>query len=152
MAKSIWHDLGARWVALILTLVVLGATLIMLGIGGLVARAEASAASAGVIAQNYQNQECGFGALWFCYNPRYVPQSCFDGGPGIGYYQCSGTFVQQYVVGGLRHLISGGPLATAWQAAAVLTAFGLGGLALSTLTARRMRVWSLRRLYPELAV
>ncbi len=103
MAKSIWHDLGARWVALILTLVVLGATLIMLGIGGLVARAEASAASAGVIAQNYQNQECGFGALWFCYNPRYVPQSCFDGGPGIGYYQCSGTFVQQYVVGGPRY-------------------------------------------------
>jgi len=70
-----------------------------------------------------------------------------------GFFQALHPYLPMtYVVGGLRHLISGGPLATAWQAAAVLTAFGLGGLALSTLTARRMRVWSLRRLYPELAV
>ncbi|MFC5908379.1 YhgE/Pip family protein [Streptacidiphilus monticola] len=57
-----------------------------------------------------------------------------------------------YVVAGLRRLISGGDLAVVWQGCAVLAAFALGALALTTLTARRKQVWTLSRLHPELSL
>jgi putative membrane protein len=70
-----------------------------------------------------------------------------------GFFQALHPYLPMtYVVTGLRHLISGGPTDPVWRAALVLAVFLVGGLALSSLTAQRMRVWSLRRLHPELAV
>ncbi|QNS06718.1 YhgE/Pip family protein [Streptomyces xanthii] len=57
-----------------------------------------------------------------------------------------------YVVEALRRLISGGGLGPVWQACAVLTAFTLGALALTALSARRKQVWTLDRLHPELSL
>ncbi|MFB7516023.1 YhgE/Pip family protein [Streptomyces sp. NPDC056144] len=57
-----------------------------------------------------------------------------------------------YVVEALRRLISGGDLGPVWQACAVLTAFTLGALALTALSARRKQVWTLDRLHPELSL
>jgi putative membrane protein len=57
-----------------------------------------------------------------------------------------------YVVRALRHLISGGDLAPVWQACAVLGAFVVASLVLTSMTARRRRVWTVQRLHPELAV
>jgi len=54
-----------------------------------------------------------------------------------------------YVVTGLRHLISGGPTGTVWQAAAVLAAIAVACLGLTTVTVRRRRTWSLSRLHPQ---
>ncbi|MGV9243961.1 YhgE/Pip family protein [Streptomyces sp. NPDC003710] len=57
-----------------------------------------------------------------------------------------------YVVEALRRLITGGGLGPVWQACAVLTAFTVGALALTALSARRRQVWTLDRLHPELSL
>lgn len=57
-----------------------------------------------------------------------------------------------YVVAGLRRLISGGDLTAVWTGSAVLAAFTLAALALTTLTARRRQVWTVARLHPELTL
>ncbi|MGW3492742.1 YhgE/Pip family protein [Streptomyces sp. NPDC001020] len=57
-----------------------------------------------------------------------------------------------YVVEALRRLITGGGLGPVWQACAVLTAFTVGALALTALSARRKQVWTLDRLHPELSL
>jgi YhgE/Pip-like protein len=54
------------------------------------------------------------------------------------------------VVTALRHLISGGPLTSVWECCAVLLAYLAGGLALTMLTVRHERVWTLKRLHPVL--
>ncbi|WP_282691806.1 YhgE/Pip domain-containing protein [Streptomyces sp. CC208A] len=57
-----------------------------------------------------------------------------------------------HVVEALRRLITGGGLGPVWEAVAVLTAFTLGALALTAVTARRKQVWTLDRLHPELSL
>ncbi|MEU3073667.1 YhgE/Pip domain-containing protein [Streptomyces laurentii] len=57
-----------------------------------------------------------------------------------------------YVVEALRRLISGGGLGPVWQACAVLTAFTVGALALTAVSARKKQVWTLDRLHPELSL
>ncbi|MFD7460424.1 MULTISPECIES: YhgE/Pip family protein [unclassified Streptomyces] len=57
-----------------------------------------------------------------------------------------------YVVEALRRLITGGGLGPVWQACAVLTAFTVGALALTALSARRRQVWTLDKLHPELSL
>ncbi|MFF0276364.1 MULTISPECIES: YhgE/Pip family protein [unclassified Streptomyces] len=57
-----------------------------------------------------------------------------------------------YVVEALRRLITGGGIGPVWQACAVLTAFTLGALALTAVSARRKQVWTLDRLHPELTL
>lgn len=57
-----------------------------------------------------------------------------------------------YVVDGLRHLMYGGPLGGVGIDVAVLGAYLIGGLAVSTLAARRQRVWTAKRLRPELVL
>lgn len=55
-----------------------------------------------------------------------------------------------WVVTALRHLISGGPMTPVWECCAVLAAYLVGGLALTMLTVRRDRVWTVKRLHPVL--
>ncbi|MFI8516525.1 YhgE/Pip family protein [Streptomyces sp. NPDC085481] len=57
-----------------------------------------------------------------------------------------------YVVEALRRLISGGGIGPVWQACAVLTAFTVGALALTAVSARRKQVWTLDRLHPDLSL
>ncbi|MET9699187.1 YhgE/Pip domain-containing protein [Streptomyces sp. NPDC006529] len=57
-----------------------------------------------------------------------------------------------YVVEGLRRLITGGDLAPVWTGFAVLAAFTVGALALTTLAARGKQVWSMSRLHPDLSL
>ncbi|WP_405917353.1 YhgE/Pip family protein [Streptomyces sp. NBC_00728] len=57
-----------------------------------------------------------------------------------------------YVVEALRRLITGGGLEPVRTACLVLTAFTVGALALTALTARRKQVWTLDRLHPELSL
>jgi putative membrane protein len=57
-----------------------------------------------------------------------------------------------YVVTGLRHLLTGGPAGAVWQSTAVLVGFAAVALVATTLAARRQRVWTVRRLHPELAL
>ncbi|MER5734104.1 MULTISPECIES: YhgE/Pip domain-containing protein [unclassified Streptomyces] len=57
-----------------------------------------------------------------------------------------------HVVDALRRLISGGGLGPVWEAVAVLTAYTLGALALTAVSARRKQVWTLDRLHPELSL
>ncbi|MEV0255476.1 YhgE/Pip domain-containing protein [Streptomyces sp. NPDC050732] len=57
-----------------------------------------------------------------------------------------------YVVEALRRLITGGGLGPVWLGCAVLSAFTLGALALTALSARRKQVWTLDRLHPELSL
>ncbi|MDV9192573.1 YhgE/Pip domain-containing protein [Streptomyces sp. SR27] len=57
-----------------------------------------------------------------------------------------------YVVEALRRLITGGGIGPVWQACAVLTAFTVGALALTAVSARRRQVWTLDRLHPELTL
>ncbi|MBW5424891.1 DUF3533 domain-containing protein [Streptomyces sp. BG9H] len=57
-----------------------------------------------------------------------------------------------HVVDALRRLITGGGLGPVWQACVVLTAFTLGALALTALSAHRKQVWTLDRLHPELTL
>ncbi|RJL30547.1 YhgE/Pip domain-containing protein [Bailinhaonella thermotolerans] len=57
-----------------------------------------------------------------------------------------------WVVSGLRRLVSGGDLTVVWQGCGVLAAFLAGGLLLTTFAAGRSRVWSMKRLHPELTL
>ncbi|MEU2114322.1 YhgE/Pip domain-containing protein [Streptomyces sp. NPDC016459] len=57
-----------------------------------------------------------------------------------------------YVVEALRRLITGGGIGPVWQACAVLTAFTVGALALTAISAHRRQVWTLDRLHPELTL
>lgn len=57
-----------------------------------------------------------------------------------------------YSVEGLRQLLYGGSGATAWRDVAVLVAVLAGSLAVTTVLARRRRVWSPNRLQPELVL
>ncbi|MFD7667067.1 YhgE/Pip family protein [Streptomyces sp. NPDC059788] len=57
-----------------------------------------------------------------------------------------------YVVDGLRRLITGGDLQIVWQGSVVLTAFTVGALALTSLTARSRQVVRMKDLHPELSL
>ncbi|MFE4024120.1 YhgE/Pip family protein [Streptomyces sp. NPDC059101] len=57
-----------------------------------------------------------------------------------------------YIVEGLRRLITGGDLAPVWQGGAVLAAFTLGALALTSLAARGRQVVRMKDLHPELSL
>ena len=57
-----------------------------------------------------------------------------------------------YAVEGLRQLLYGGNLAIAVRDGAVLAAFGVGALALTTWAAWRRRVWTATSLQPELVL
>ncbi|SDP94848.1 putative membrane protein [Actinopolyspora xinjiangensis] len=57
-----------------------------------------------------------------------------------------------YVVDGLRQLLYGGQLDNAAHAALVMGSYLLGGLLLSTAAAARQRVWTAKRLRPELSL
>ncbi|UVS80323.1 YhgE/Pip domain-containing protein [Actinokineospora sp. UTMC 2448] len=57
-----------------------------------------------------------------------------------------------YVVDGLRHLIYGGSLSGLGVDVGVLCAYLIGGLVVSTVAARRQRVWTPSRLRPELVL
>ncbi|MFJ4830994.1 YhgE/Pip family protein [Streptomyces sp. NPDC088747] len=70
-----------------------------------------------------------------------------------GFFNAIHPFLpMSYVVDALRRLITGGGLGPVWQACAVLTAFTVGALALTALSARRKQVWTLDRLHPELSL
>jgi putative membrane protein len=62
------------------------------------------------------------------------------------------TLPMGYAVDALRHLMYGGSLASVGRDAAVLAAYLAGALALTTLTARRARVWTPSRVKPELVL
>ncbi|MEU5210733.1 YhgE/Pip domain-containing protein [Streptomyces sp. NPDC020742] len=57
-----------------------------------------------------------------------------------------------YIVEGLRRLITGGETAPVWQGAAVLLAFTVGALALTSLSARGRQVVRMKDLHPELSL
>ncbi|AJT66947.3 hypothetical protein T261_5321 [Streptomyces lydicus] len=57
-----------------------------------------------------------------------------------------------YVVDGLRRLITGGDVGIVWQGSAILAAFTLGALALTSLTARGRQVVRMKDLHPELSL
>jgi putative membrane protein len=57
-----------------------------------------------------------------------------------------------YSVDGLRHLLYGGDMSSIAGDVAVLVAWLVGALVLSSLAARRFRVWSVSRIKPELVL
>ena len=57
-----------------------------------------------------------------------------------------------YAVDGLRHLLYGGDLSAVGSDVTVLVAWLAGALVLSSLAARRLRVWSVKRIKPELVL
>ncbi|MEU7032397.1 YhgE/Pip domain-containing protein [Streptomyces sp. NPDC046237] len=70
-----------------------------------------------------------------------------------GFFNAIHPFLpMSYVVESLRRLISGGGIGPVWQACVVLTAFTVGALALTALSARRKQVWTLDRLHPDLSL
>jgi putative membrane protein len=70
-----------------------------------------------------------------------------------GFFNAIHPFLpMSYIVEALRRLITGGGQGPVWQACAVLTAFTVGALALTALSARRRQVWTLDRLHPELTL
>ncbi|MFH9721650.1 YhgE/Pip family protein [Streptomyces sp. NPDC017254] len=70
-----------------------------------------------------------------------------------GFFNAVHPFLpMSYVVEALRRLITGGGIGPVWQACAVLTAFTVGALALTAVSARRKQVWTLDRLHPELSL
>ncbi|WP_329121558.1 YhgE/Pip domain-containing protein [Streptomyces sp. NBC_01353] len=70
-----------------------------------------------------------------------------------GFFNAIHPFLpMSYVVESLRRLISGGGIGPVWQAVAVLTAFTVGALALTAVSARRKQVWTLDRLHPDLSL
>ncbi|MET9434581.1 YhgE/Pip domain-containing protein [Streptomyces sp. NPDC006551] len=70
-----------------------------------------------------------------------------------GFFNAIHPFLpMSYVVEALRRLITGGGIGPVWQAVAVLTAFTVGALALTAVSARRKQVWTLDRLHPELSL
>ncbi|MFJ8665813.1 YhgE/Pip family protein [Streptomyces sp. NPDC093600] len=70
-----------------------------------------------------------------------------------GFFNAIHPFLpMSYVVEALRRLITGGGIGPVWQAVAVLTAFTVGALALTAVSARQKQVWTLDRLHPELSL
>ncbi|GGU88578.1 membrane protein [Streptomyces albospinus] len=70
-----------------------------------------------------------------------------------GFFSAIHPFLpMSYVVDGLRRLITGGDLAIVWQGSAVLAAFTLGALALTSLAARSRQVVRMKDLHPELSL
>ncbi|MEV1178776.1 YhgE/Pip family protein, partial [Nonomuraea sp. NPDC049784] len=70
-----------------------------------------------------------------------------------GFFQTISPWLpMSWVVSALRRLISGGDPTVVWQACGVLSAFLVLGLALTTLAVERGRIWSVKRLHPELAL
>lgn len=57
-----------------------------------------------------------------------------------------------YAVEGLRQLLYGGNMATVTRDVTVLLAVLVGAVALTTLAARRQRVWTVKKLQPELVL
>ncbi|OLR94506.1 YhgE/Pip family protein [Actinokineospora bangkokensis] len=57
-----------------------------------------------------------------------------------------------YVIDGLRHLLYGGSLSGVAVDVGVLGLYLIGGLVVSTIAARRQRVWTAARLRPELVL
>jgi putative membrane protein len=57
-----------------------------------------------------------------------------------------------YAIDGVRHLMYGGPGNSLPKDLLVLTAWLVAGLALSSLAARKQRVWPAKKLQPELAI
>ena len=57
-----------------------------------------------------------------------------------------------YAIDGLRQLLYGGDLARVLPDVGVLVAYLVGALLLSTVAARRLRVWTVSRIQPELAL
>ncbi|MEV4113581.1 YhgE/Pip family protein, partial [Nonomuraea sp. NPDC049695] len=70
-----------------------------------------------------------------------------------GFFQTISPWLpMSWVVSALRRLVSGGDLTVVWQACGVLSVFLVLGLALTTLAVERGRIWSVKRLHPELAL
>jgi putative membrane protein len=57
-----------------------------------------------------------------------------------------------YSVDGLRHLLYGGDLASVGRDVLVLVLYLVGALLVSSLAARRLRIWSVKRIKPELVL
>jgi putative membrane protein len=57
-----------------------------------------------------------------------------------------------YAVDGLRHLLHGGDLTAVGEDVTVLLAYLAGALLVSALAARRLRVWTVKRIKPELVL
>ncbi|WP_024357327.1 YhgE/Pip domain-containing protein [Leucobacter chironomi] len=57
-----------------------------------------------------------------------------------------------YVVEGLRQLIGGGIDARFWGSLLVMVGVLVGSLAISAVAARRQKMWTIKRLHPELAI
>ncbi|NYI07076.1 YhgE/Pip domain-containing protein [Allostreptomyces psammosilenae] len=70
-----------------------------------------------------------------------------------GFFQAIHPYLPMtYVVEGTRRLLTEGVTGRLWTDCAVLAAFLLGALALTTVAARRGRTWSVKRLHPELTL
>lgn len=70
-----------------------------------------------------------------------------------GFFQALHPFMPaSYVVEGLRQLIGGGIDARFWGSLAVMAGVLIGSLAISAIAARRQKVWTVKRLHPELAI
>lgn len=70
-----------------------------------------------------------------------------------GFFQVLHPFMPaSYVVDGLRQLIGGGIDGRFWGSLLVMLAVLIGSLAISAVAARRQKVWTIKRLHPELAI
>lgn len=70
-----------------------------------------------------------------------------------GFFQVLHPFMPaSYVVDGLRQLIGGGIDGRFWGSLLVMLAVLVGSLAISAIAARRQKVWTIKRLHPELAI
>lgn len=70
-----------------------------------------------------------------------------------GFFQALHPFMPaSYVVDGLRQLIGGGIDARFWGSLLVIAGVLIGSLAISAVAARRQKVWTIKRLHPELAI
>lgn len=70
-----------------------------------------------------------------------------------GFFQALHPFMPaSYVVDGLRQLIGGGLDARFWVALVVMFGVLIVSLAISALSARGQKVWTIKRLHPELAI
>ncbi|MGA7205493.1 MAG: YhgE/Pip family protein, partial [Specibacter sp.] len=68
-----------------------------------------------------------------------------------GFFQALHPFMPAtYVVNGLRELMTGGIDSRMWVSVAFLAAMTAASLAISSFSAGRQRVWSIKRLHPEL--
>lgn len=70
-----------------------------------------------------------------------------------GFFQVLHPFMPaSYVVDGLRQMIGGGVDARFWIALIVMLGVLVGSLAISAVSARSQKVWTMKRLHPELAI